>query len=190
MPAAMRSRLRAATAESRVVAVTAEEWRRLRAAWSFSMLRRSVASRLTPLEGHQAAATIDESWLLRVVERWFELVVIAWRGSSSRQWIGRTFLDSRSAETRVATVGWIAASASVTHVALVGFDDLLGAPGTGIGWLAVLLLAGVCIGKPQSVAAALAWGELFKSRRRPDLVKNSVVEDSAGTRMPQSPCLL
>ena len=142
------------------------------------MIRRNVASRLMPLEGYHATATIDESWLLRVIERWFELVVIAWRGSSSRQWIGRTFFDSRSAEARVAMVGWIAVSASVTHVALVGFDTLLRAPGTGIGWLAVLPLAGVCIGKPQSVAAALAWSGLFKSRRRPDLAKNGAVEDS------------
>lgn len=184
MPAAIRSRLRAAEAESRVLAAAAEEWRGVRAAWGFSIIRRSVACRLTPLEGHHAAATVDESWLLRAIERWFESVVIGWRGSSSRYWIERTFLGSRSAEARVATVGWIAVSASATHVALVGFDTLLGTPGTGIGWLAVLLLAGVCLRKPQSVAEALAWSGLFKSRRRPDLVKNGVVGDSAGIRTP------
>lgn len=184
MPAAIRCRLRAAAAESRVLVVAAEGWRRVRAAWSFSTTRRSVASRLAPLEGYHAAATIDESWLLRAIERWFELVVIGWRGSSSRQWMERTFLGSRSAEARVATVGWIAFCASATHVALVGFGTLLGAPGTGVGWLAVLLLAGVCIHKPRSVAAALAWSGLFKSRRRPDLTKNSVVGDSAGIGTP------
>lgn len=128
---------------------------RLHAAWRSSLLERRLLSRCVPLEGDDAAALVDSAWLLRIVERSFELTLAAWRYSSTRRWLEAVCPPAQPADAWVAIAGWIALGASTAHIALIGFDRLFGATGAGVGWLALFGMALVCISRPAAVAASL-----------------------------------
>jgi hypothetical protein len=105
---------------------------------------------------NDAAGVVGGSGLVRGVEHFFEGTVRAWRSSSVRTGLIALVGGLPPTTTDVVRfIGWVALSASVTHIALVGFARLLAPPLSGVGWLLAVPLAVVCIARPD--AAADAW---------------------------------
>ena len=119
-----------------------------------------VDSARSPL--HDAAAIASRSRLLRMLEQFFEGVLAAWRSSAMRA-RGAAIVrgPGTGAPHFVRMGGWAALSAAVVHIALTGVESLFAPPMSGVGWIAVIPLAVVCIIRPDAVV--VAWND---SRRR------------------------
>ena len=132
--------------------------RPLRNAWISGSVGRQIGPRLSPLEVTDAADVAADSWLLRAIDQRCARSVAASRTSRAWRWCAGTSAAVKGADATVATVGWIMLSAAVTRLAVLAWDGSLGPAGGGIGWVAVMAAALMCIGRPAAVAGALAHG--------------------------------
>jgi hypothetical protein len=169
------ARLAAAVRESRLIrgvgalaAALLPDERPLRNAWISGTVGRQIGPRLSPLEMADAAGVADDSWLLRAIDRSCKRIVAASRTSRAWRWCAGTLAAVTTAAVTtaavttagatVAAVGWIMLSAAVTRLAVLAWAGSLGPAGGGIGWVAVMAAALICIARPSAVAGALAYG--------------------------------
>jgi hypothetical protein len=159
------ARLAAAVRESRLIrgvgalaAALLPDERPLRNAWISGTVGRQIGPRLSPLEMADAAGVADDSWLLRAIDRSCKRIVAASRTSRAWRWCAGALAAVTNAEATVATFGWIMLSAALTRLAVLAWGGSLGPAGGGIGWVAVIAAAVICIGRPSAVAGALAHG--------------------------------
>ena len=113
-----------------------------------------------------AAAIAGNSWLFRTIERFFEVAILAWGTSGTRAGLVGIAGGPQASAPRLVRLGGAAAlSATVVHVALIGLESLLAPPLSGLGWVAAVPPAILCIARPDVIVAA--WDRSRWRRRSP-----------------------
>ncbi len=112
-----------------------------------------------------AAAVVSGSWLLRTLERLFQLVPAAWEASAARSTLATLFWGPGTTVSQsLRMAGWALLSATTVHLLLVGVRDLLKPPMTGVIWIVAIPLALALVCLPDAFVAAWRSSRTLRGR--------------------------